>query len=617
MKISSELKLIGDEFCGGYSCGLTMHDSATMRNFTLTEGSEKFEEGIAAYENGEGLLLIVNKAKDGDALRIKTTITNNSDKEVTMEMLTSFCLSEINADRVHRLQSFWSSEGRLKSETIEEMNMEPSWMHWGVRVEKFGSVGSMPVRKYFPFLALEDSKTGEFVGMQLYLASTWQMEIICREDEKLTVTGGIGDRDFGHWMKTLSIGETFEAPEAVIARGDSLYDVCDKLVKAQHPDISPVDSDMGIIFNEYCATWGDPTFEKVKNVADKIEGRGIKYLVIDSGWYIDPETHWWDFLGDWDVNEKRFPGGLKPIGDYVRSKGMIPGVWFEMDAITSGSKHFNETEHILKKDGMPLTVGGRRFWDMEDKWVKSFLEEKVIKLLKESNFGYVKIDHNEPYGIGCDGAESLGEGLRRKIVATQEFFAKMKEEIPDLVIENCSAGGHRLEPSMMKLCSMASFSDAHETTAIPLIAANLHRVIRPEQSQIWAVLRAADSKERIEYSLAATFFGRMCLSGDIYDLTDEQWAVVDEGIEFYKKAADIIKNGKTIVHRVESTSYNNPKGQQLLIRKYENKRLAILHRFEDSKKWIPEFPKGCKILAEFGSGETDFSAKAWIYETNE
>ena len=58
------------------------------------------------------------------------------------------------------------------------------------------------------------------------------MEIICREDEKLTVTGGIGDRDFGHWMKTLSIGETFEAPEAVIARGDSLYDVCDKLVKA-------------------------------------------------------------------------------------------------------------------------------------------------------------------------------------------------------------------------------------------------------------------------------------------------------------------------------------------------------------------------------------------------
>ena len=103
--------------------------------------------------------------------------------------------------------------------------------------------------------------------MQLYPASTWQMEIICREDERLTVTGGIGDRDFGHWMKTLQIGETFEAPEAVIARGKSLYDVCDKLVKAQHPDISPVDSDMGIVFNEYCATWGDPTFEKIKKVA--------------------------------------------------------------------------------------------------------------------------------------------------------------------------------------------------------------------------------------------------------------------------------------------------------------------------------------------------------------
>ncbi len=169
---------------------------------------------------------------------------------------------------------------------------------------------------------------------------------------------------------------------------------------------------------------------------------------------------------------------------------------------------------------------------------------------------------------------------------------------------------------MMQLCSQASFSDAHEIVSIPLIAANVQRVIRPEQSQIWAVLRAKDFKERIEYSLIATLFGRMCLSGDIYDLSDRQWALVEEGMEFYRKAADVIQKGTTIQHIYEETGYNHPQGQQLSVREWKGKRLAILHRFEHSRKLMPEFPEGSKILAEYGSGEQDFSAKAWLYEVN-
>ena len=257
---------------------------------------------------------------------------------------------------------------------------------------------------------------------------------------------------------------------------------------------------------------------------------------------------------------------MKPIADYIRSQGMIPGLWYEMESLASGSEHYNDPEHLIRKDGVPLTVGGRRFWDMEDPWVIDYLSEKVISLLKDSGMGYVKIDYNDTIGMGCDGAESIGEGLRRKVCASQRFFEKIRKEIPGIVIENCSSGGHRLEPSMMALCSQASFSDAHEIKSIPLIAANMHRVIRPDQSQIWAVLRATDSKERIEYSLAATLMGRMCLSGDIYDLSDEQWGFVEEGINFYRKCADVIKNGTTVCIDASDTTYNEPKGRQLLIR---------------------------------------------------
>lgn len=165
---------------------------------------------------------------------------------------------------------------------------------------------------------------------------------------------------------------------------------------------------------------------------------------------------------------------------------------------------------------------------------------------------------------------------------------------------------------MMELVSQASFSDAHETLSIPLIAANLHAVIRPDQSQIWAVIRANDSEERIYYSMISTFLGRMCLSGDICDLSEKQWQLIQEGIRFYQKAADIIKHGVTIQRTCSTESYNHPQGEQLVIRQWNSRRLIILHRFEHSHNIQPAFPSSAKIISEYGRADRDFSAKAWI-----
>lgn len=612
MEFYGEMKLRGDGYGGGFSCGMTMCRSETMEGFGLCEETEE----RTVYQNQKGITLTVDRRRDGDALRVRQTVRNGSLERIGLEMFASFAVRGVKADRIHRLQSFWSAEGKLRTESLEELHMEPSWNRCGMRIEKFGNVGSMPVRKYFPFLVLEDSRSGRFLGIQLYCASSWQMEILCKEDETLSVAGGLADRDFGQWMKELAPGESFRSPEAVIAEGGSLCEVCDRLVRAQHPKISPLDGQMDILYNEYCTTWGNPSFENLKRICDKLTGKGIRYLVIDSGWYGHSE-YWWESIGDWDVNEQRFPGGMKPIADYIRSRGMIPGLWFEMESLAPGSGHYNRSEHLVRKDGVPLTVGGKRFWDMEDPWVIEYLSQRVIRLLKDCGFGYLKVDYNDTIGMGCDGAESPGEGLRRKVEATKRFFARIREEIPDIVIENCSSGGHRLEPSMMELVSQASFSDAHEIKSIPLIAANLHRVIQPRQSQIWAVLRAGDSEERIYYSLTATLLGRMCLSGEIYDLSPRQWELVEEGMAFYRLAADIIRDGVTVLHQYSTKGYNEPKGEQLVLRELGNRGLAVYHRFEDSSAGEPRLPEGCRILAEYGRADRDFSAKAWIYEKPE
>ena len=607
MEFYVELKLAGDAYSDGFANGMTLSKAQSSRALQKVEEADS----VTTYRNYYDHTVCLNKKQKGEAFEYYTQFINSGNEAATLEMISSIAIRGIKADKIHRLQSFWSAEGKLRTETVTELHLEPSWNRCATRVEKFGTCGSMPVRKYFPFIVLEDSEKSEFVGVMLYAPSSWQIELLVRENETITLTGGLADYDFGHWCKTLEVGEVFTTPRALVAQGSSLYEVCDKLVKAQTPTISPVDNDMGILFNEYCTTWGNPSFENLKRISDKLKGKGIKYLVIDSGWYGKNEG-WWAAMGDWDVNFGKFPGGLKKTADYIRECGMIPGLWFEIESVGTSSRHFENHEHLLKRNGKVLTVGGRRFWDMEDPWVIEYLTEKVIKQLRDSGFGYLKIDYNDTIGIGCDGYESLGEGLRNKVKASQEFIRKIAKEVPGIVIENCSSGGHRLEPAMMEIASQASFSDAHETKAMPIIAANLHRVIPPEQTQIWAVMRRSDDVNRIHYSIVNTFFGRMCLSGDIYDLSDEQWKLIEEGMEFYRQAADIIKNGMTVYCRSTPESYNNPKGEQVLIREYLDKQLVIAHRFADSKDIDESFLEGKKVIAQYGAIDCDFSAKAWI-----
>lgn len=144
---------------------------------------------------------------------------------------------------------------------------------------------------------------------------------------------------------------------------------------------------------------------------------------------------------------------------------------------------------------------------------------------------------------------------------------------------------------MQELVSMASFSDAHECVSIPVIAANVQRAILPAQSQIWAVLRKEDSLKRTFYSIANTFLGRMCLSGDIYDISEAAWGAVEEGISFYREASEVIRFGKSRRYGQEPLYYNHLKGYQAVVRTKEEPDgeqsadtlvLAVVHTFEQA-----------------------------------
>jgi alpha-galactosidase len=622
----AQVKILGDPYPGGFSTGHTMRNSASAEAFRL--GSQQVvRDGartsiLTTLTDGRGHRLEHRLAwREGDAaLESTAEFFNDSDRPVTLEMLASFSLGGLTPFapddapgrlRAHRFRTGWAAEGRLETRTIEELHLERSWIGASAFSERFGQVGTMPVRKWFPFLAIEDTAAGVVWGAQLAWAGSWQMEIFRRHDD-VCISGGLADREFGHWMKTLFPGESLVTPPATLSCvHGSLDDLCDRLTAMQEPaaDAQPeVEQDLPIVFNEFCTTWGDPRHDKLVAIADRLCGTDVRYLVIDAGWYRPGSASWDGAHGDWNPGELLFPRGIEATAAAIRERGLIPGLWFEMETAGENSAAFSRVEHMLTRDGIPITVRGRHFWNLDDPWVENHLAEKVVGMLERGGFGYLKVDYNETIGIGCDDPDSLGEGLRIQVLASQRFFDKIRARLPHLVIENCSSGGHRLEPSMLARTAMSSFSDAHETVEIPIIAANLHALLLPRQSQIWAVLHSADSEQRLAYSLAATFLGRMCLSGGIAELSDGQWRLVERAMALYRKAAPIIKHGASRRFAELGESWRHPRGWQAVRRVAEDgcSALVVAHAFEGAPKTVETpLPEGAwRVAEEFPRAES-------------
>lgn len=579
-----QAKLVGDTYAGSYAPGTSMRNSETVlacryeKQETRQEGGRFVIETTLRDPRGYRYIHTLGWTRGDLAVDCETTFINESDRTVTLEMLSSFSVSEITpfeegdapeALRIHRIRSKWSQEGRLVTETAEDLQLEPSWAYWQVNSLRYGQLGSMPVKGYFPFGAVEDVRAGVVWAAQLAVETSWQMEMY-RRDAGMAFSGGLADREFGHWMKNVAPGERFSAPRAILtAVSDDVDCACQRLTQYGEKylqDGPESEKHLPVLFNEYCTTWGLPSHENIASIVEAIRGKGLEYFVIDCGWFVEEGKHWADSMGDYIPSDKLFPNGLEETVRLIRDAGMKPGIWFEIDNVAREAKAYRREDMLLKRDGIVLTTQNRRFFDMRKPEVIEYLTERVIGQLKRYGFEYMKMDYNDTIGIGCDGAESLGEGLRQDREGSVGFVRRVKEEVPGIILENCASGGHKLEPLMMSLCSMASFSDAHECEEIPVIAAALHRTILPRQSQIWAVIREDDLPKRIAYTLINTFLGRMCFSGDVTRLSDEQWRTIEEGIAFYRRIVPVIRHGYTYIYSAKGASDRHLTGYQAVVR---------------------------------------------------
>jgi alpha-galactosidase len=593
----------------------------------------KYQEQSVFTSEGRTDIVTVLRAEEGYEVRhtvshfgsepgfeVQTVFENHTGKPVTLELLTSFSLDNLSPFAVddgperlilHRFRGGWSLEGKHCADTAEALNLERSWYNARTECERFGSLGSFPVDRFFPFAAVEDRREGVFWGAQLAHNASWQMEF-CRQDDTFGLSGGLPDSEFGAWFKTIADGESFAAPKAFVsAAKGSLDELCSRLtaLHLKYAALQPAcEQNLPIICNEWCTSWGHPTEGEMLRLAERLRGTPVKYLVIDAGWSKsnDPDNKGQGGNGDWVPDEAAFPHGLRWLSRQLRGMGFVLGIWFEFEVTTAGACVFGkefDALHLQRGGEVIVTGSGRSFWDFRRPEVIAYLREKVSDFLREGEIGYLKVDYNGSIGIGCDGAESLGEGLRQQMAAVREFFLYLRRAQPDLVIESCASGGHRIEPSMTDITAVTASSDAHECRETPVIAASTALMMPPRQNLIMGVMDQDASLQELRFRLCQCFFGRMSMTGDLLEMNREQWDLISEAFRFYESCVPVLQNCGVRLYRRLSSNMRHLRGLQAGVLSGENgMTLLVCHSFAEpgaAPLTVP-LPDLCQPVRIFG-----------------
>lgn len=161
----------------------------------------------------------------------------------------------------------------------------------------------------------------------------------------------------------------------------------------------------------------------------------LDYWWMDAGWYVNDGT--WPNTGTWKVDQKRFPGGLRPISDHARAKGIKTIVWFEPERVTPHTELYDEHQNWIL-GGTLLNLGNPE--------ARAWLTERIDGLLKSEGIDLYRQDFNmDPlaYWRANDAPDRQGITEIRHVEGYLAYWDELLRRHPGMLIDTCASGGRR------------------------------------------------------------------------------------------------------------------------------------------------------------------------------
>jgi alpha-galactosidase len=323
-----------------------------------------------------------------------------------------------------------------------------------------------------PTLFARNRATGEWFVASLAWSGNWTMHVAgtqvdVKDDDDTKdharLFFDLGPSAADPVLRVIEPGETVRSPEThlLLMRGD-----LDQVIQTLHyhvrhyilPPLPPGRHSI-VEANHRGYIVDHESEEGLKREIDIGSSVGADTFVVDAGWNGPEPNRWQKNAGDWHAGAW-LPNDLNPVREYARKKGMLFGLWVEIESVGSAVKLRSEHPNwILTRNGEPVSNG--RQLDFANPEVAAWAESEIARIIRKYDLDLFRIDYNNSVE---EGGNRMKDGFLentqwRHVEALYAIFDHLRKEFPNVIFQNCAGGGGRLDYGIMQRFQNTELSD--------------------------------------------------------------------------------------------------------------------------------------------------------------
>ena len=493
---------------------------------------------------------------DTNVIARNTELINGADGDVYIRKLMSLMVDFADSD--YDLITFdgsWAKEAHEHRRAVE----------YGIYVNDSTTGSSSNRHNAGVILASRgaDNDRGRAYAFNLIYSGNHYTAVEKAPFDTLRIMSGINPHCF---LWRLKRGESFVTPQAVMSFGGEGINsvsmnmhafVNEHIVRGEHKS-----AERPVVINNWEATFFNFNCRKLHSLAGRAKKLGVEMFVLDDGWFgarSDDRAG----LGDWVVNKKKLPGGIKRLSKRINKLGMKFGLWFEPECVNQNSDLYRaHPEWALNVEGRHISFGRNQMvLDLSRPEVCDYIIDSVDKVLCESNIEYVKWDYNRHISdMQSSYLKNQGELYHRYVLGLyrilDEIFYKRH---PNILFESCSSGGNRFDLGMLCYSPQIWTSDNTDPIERLDIQSGIYRLY--PQSAVSAHVSMAPHQQTLRDTPLSTRFNVACFGVlgyelDFSELSPAERRAISEQIAFYKEHRRTLQYGRLRIHNTrDKTKY--------------------------------------------------------------
>lgn len=524
----------------------------------IKKGKEELKTLPSSFgDNVEGLHVTLKDKNNGYTLVLSYFVYEEEDVITRCAKFVNTSSATVQLKRLMSTQIDFNEAGltvsTFRGAWIKEMQMVDTVVKAGKFVNS-SFTGSSSNRAN-PFIMISRPGTaehqGDCYGFNLVYSGNHYEAVEVNAYDKTRVVCGINPTQFSFNLKP---NDEFEAPESVMTfskeghngMSQNMHEfVNNHIVRGEWSKKA-----RPVLLNSWEANYFDINESKLVALAKKGKEVGVELFVMDDGWFGERNDDK-RALGDWFVNTKKLPRGVKGLAEKINAVGLDFGIWIEPEMVNVDSKLYRaHPEWSIEIPGKAHSEGrNQRILDFANPEVVDYITKAMCEVISSANIAYVKWDMNRIFSDVYSqhlAADAQGEVFHRYIMGFYQLAKALTERFPHVLFEGCASGGNRFD--LGALCYFPQIWASDDTDAIARLSIQNGYSYGYPMSCVSAHVSNVPNHQTlrrvpIDSRFAVASFGVLGYECNLSDMKKEDLTAIKSQIEIYKKFRECMQFG--------------------------------------------------------------------------